>query len=96
MTVLTNEHFTFCPCKSHPLQRLEQIFIDLFKSQFSILICYISLTYIYKLCSTILFYTSIYYSEKGSGAIDGKMLLVRIIENNKIDAYFRVGRLSKD
>ncbi len=24
----------------------------------------------------------------GSGALPGKMLLVRIIENNKIDAYF--------
>ncbi len=27
----------------------------------------------------------------GSGAICGKMLFVRIIENNKIDAYFRSG-----
>ena len=27
----------------------------------------------------------------GSGALPGKMLLVRIIENNKIDAYFRLG-----
>ncbi len=27
----------------------------------------------------------------GSGALSGKMLLVRIIENNKVDAYFRVG-----
>ncbi len=27
----------------------------------------------------------------GSGALSGKMLLVRIIENNKIDAYFRSG-----
>ncbi len=27
----------------------------------------------------------------GSGALPGKMLLVRIIENNKIDAYFRSG-----
>ncbi len=26
----------------------------------------------------------------GSGAFSGKMLLVRIVENNKIDAYFRV------
>ena len=25
----------------------------------------------------------------GYGALSGKMLLVRIIENNKIDAYFR-------
>ncbi len=25
----------------------------------------------------------------GSGALPGKMLLVRIIENNKIDAYFK-------
>jgi len=28
-------------------------------------------------------------SEFGSGALSGKMLLVRIVENNKIDAYFR-------
>ncbi len=27
----------------------------------------------------------------GSGALSGKMLLVRIVKNNKIDAYFRVG-----
>ena len=27
----------------------------------------------------------------GSGVLPGKMLLVRIIENNKIDAYFRSG-----
>ena len=27
----------------------------------------------------------------GSGALPGKILLVRIVENNKIDAYFRVG-----
>ncbi len=27
----------------------------------------------------------------GSGALPGKMLLVRIIENNKIDSYFRAG-----
>ena len=27
----------------------------------------------------------------GSGALSGKMLLVRIIENNKIDIYFRAG-----
>ncbi len=29
----------------------------------------------------------------GSGALSGKMLLVRIIENNKIDAYFRSGQV---
>ena len=29
--------------------------------------------------------------EIGSGALFGKMLLVRITENNKIDAYFRSG-----
>ena len=28
-------------------------------------------------------------------ALSSKMLLVRIVENNKIDAYFRAGRLSK-
>ncbi len=28
---------------------------------------------------------------KGSGAFPGKMLTVRIIENNKIIAYFRSG-----
>ena len=27
----------------------------------------------------------------GSGALSGKMLLVRIVENNKIEAYFRSG-----
>ncbi len=27
----------------------------------------------------------------GSGALHGKMLLVRIIENNKLYAYFRSG-----
>ena len=27
----------------------------------------------------------------GSGVLSGKMLLVRIVENNKIDAYFRAG-----
>ncbi len=26
-----------------------------------------------------------------SGALSGKMLLVRIVENNKIDTYFRTG-----
>ncbi len=27
----------------------------------------------------------------GSGALSSKLLLVRIVENNKIDAYFRAG-----
>ena len=27
----------------------------------------------------------------GSGALSGKLLLVRIVENNKIDTYFRAG-----
>ena len=27
----------------------------------------------------------------GSGALSGKIILVRIVENNKIDAYFRKG-----
>ncbi len=27
----------------------------------------------------------------GSGALSGKMLLVRIVKNNKIYAYFRAG-----
>ena len=27
----------------------------------------------------------------GSGALSGKVLLVRIIENNKIDVYLRAG-----
>ncbi len=27
----------------------------------------------------------------GSGALSGKMFLVRIVENNRIDAYFRAG-----
>ena len=29
--------------------------------------------------------------KKGSGALSGKMLLVRIVENNNINAYFRAG-----
>ena len=29
--------------------------------------------------------------KKGSGALPGKMLLVRNVENNKIDDYFRAG-----
>ena len=29
--------------------------------------------------------------EIGSGALFGKMVLIRIVENNKIDAYFRAG-----
>ena len=33
--------------------------------------------------------------KKGSGALSGKMLLVWIVENNKIDDYFREVRLSK-
>ena len=31
----------------------------------------------------------IYFGILGSGALSGKMLLERIVENNKIDAYFR-------
>ena len=31
------------------------------------------------------------YKIMGSGTLPVKMLLVRMIENNKIDAYFRVG-----
>ena len=30
-----------------------------------------------------------FYTENGSGAIFGKMLLVMIVENNRIDDYFR-------
>ncbi len=33
----------------------------------------------------------IYKTYIGSGALSGKMLIVSIIENNKIDAYFRTG-----
>ena len=29
----------------------------------------------------------------GSGALAGKMLLVRIVENNKIDAYLRAAQV---
>ncbi len=32
-----------------------------------------------------------YNTISGSGALNVKMLLVRIIENNKIDSYFRSG-----
>ncbi len=31
------------------------------------------------------------HKNKGSGAIKGKMLLLSIIENNKVYAYFRSG-----
>ena len=42
---------------------------------------------------TIRFYkdNTIQMQRKGSGALSGKMLLVRIAENNKINAYFRAG-----
>ncbi len=30
----------------------------------------------------------------GSGALSGEMLLVRIIENNKVDDYFRAGEVT--
>ena len=35
----------------------------------------------------------LYYQTKkiGSGALPGKMLLIRIIENNKTDTYFNAG-----
>ncbi len=36
---------------------------------------------------------SLFLKKRGSGALSGKMLLVRIVENNKIDAYFRAGRV---
>ncbi len=29
----------------------------------------------------------------GSGALSGKMLLVRILENNKVNAYFKAGKV---
>ena len=32
---------------------------------------------------------------KNIGALNGNMLLVRIIENNKIDVYFRSGHIKK-
>ena len=32
----------------------------------------------------------------GSGALSCKILLVRIIENNKIDAYFRSGKVKNE
>ena len=32
-----------------------------------------------------------YYEILGSGALFGKMLLLRIVENNKIYGYFRAG-----
>jgi len=34
---------------------------------------------------------TIFLKPFGSGALNGKMLHVRIIENNKIEAYFRTG-----
>ena len=34
---------------------------------------------------------SVFNNYFGSGTLPGEMLLARIIENNKIDAYFRSG-----
>ena len=34
-----------------------------------------------------------YLREENNGAFSGKMLLVRIIENNKIYTYFRSGQV---
>ena len=34
---------------------------------------------------------TILIQQPGSGVLSGKMLLVRIIENNNIDAHFRAG-----
>ena len=34
---------------------------------------------------------AIFQIKIGSGALSGKMLLVRIVENNKIDYYLRAG-----
>ncbi len=46
---------------------------------------------LYKIC----FYCNRLTDKKakllGFGALSGKMLLVRIVENNKMDAYFRAG-----
>ncbi len=36
-------------------------------------------------------FTIYFLAFHGSGALSGKMWLVRIVENNKIDAYFRSG-----
>ncbi len=60
-------------------------FIGLFRIAFLLTFKYV-FTYFFrlktfKLCNIML----------GSGALPGKMLLVRIIENNIIDAYFRSG-----
>ena len=33
----------------------------------------------------------IFFTRKGSGALPGNMLLVRIIKSNKIDVYLRLG-----
>ena len=38
---------------------------------------------------------SLFYGINGSGALSGKMLLVRIVEINKIDDYLGQVRLSK-
>ena len=46
-----------------------------------------------KIEKKLFMYTRMY--QLGSGALSGKMLLVRIVENNKIDAYLGQFRLSK-
>ncbi len=68
-------------------------------------ICFINNRYLRE--KTIMKYTSVssrYYNfyifsifqySFGSGALSGKMLLVRIVENNKIDDYSGQVRLSK-
>ncbi len=44
--------------------------------------------YLSNFCASILLYMF------GFGTLSGKMLLVRIIENDKIDAYFRSGSVN--
>ena len=59
-----------------------------------------SLTIVYMVCFIYCYKFSqkVYSSQEflltriiGSGALSGKMLLVRIVENNKNDDYFRTG-----
>ncbi len=47
--------------------------------------------YIFDTLSVMLMLNQILHINLGSGALSGKMLHVRLVENNKIDAYFRGG-----
>ena len=56
-----------------------------------------SLKLLFNIVDTLFFYFIHFFNYRyfGSGALSGKMLLVRIGENNNINAYFGQVRLSK-